>query len=413
MNARLAFFSSALQFLERQERDWKVTVARTSLDKFAYQIVFPYLSVYIVALGASATQLGMVNSIGMVIAGILSPLIGWFIDKDGPKKIYLFGIGTVAVSYLTYGVAASWAVTTFAMIAYWLGFSISTQSCATICGNCLPNKDRATGMTICETVAAGILGMAGPLVGAWLVTVSGGIKGGGIRPLFSLALAVSVCTFVIVLTKLSDRTWSTAVGTKKNILRDLLGLLREGRYLKRWLVIASLGNLPLGMIFPFSQVFANQVKGANEIILGVMVTCVSLTSIVLAIPLGRIADRIGRKRALYITIPLFWLSNAILVLAPSPGWLVAAGILQGFHWIGGPIAMAMERELVPAGQMGRWLGITRSFRLLFNAGMAFAAGVIWDKVGPQYVFLTYIALDMVIRMPLLISMPETLKSRFK
>jgi MFS family permease len=122
------------------------------MDKLAYQMVFPYLSVYIVALGASGTQLGMVNSIGMMIAGLFGPFTGWFIDRIGPKKIYLVGITFMAVCYLTYGLAQSWGVTIIAMIAYWLGFSTSIHSCATICGNCLVNRDRATGMMICETV---------------------------------------------------------------------------------------------------------------------------------------------------------------------------------------------------------------------------------------------------------------------
>jgi MFS family permease len=412
MNPMFAFFAAAFHFLNRQQRDWKVTVARTSLDKFAYQMVFPYLSIYIVALGATATQLGLVNSIGMIIAGVISPLIGWFIDRNGPKKIYLFGISMLAVSYFTYGMASSWAVTIFAMIAYWLGFSVSTQSCSTICGNCLPNQDRATGMTICETVAAGLLGMAGPMLGAWLVTTFGGVNSGGIRPLFFVAMSVSICTFIVVSTQLSNRKWSMSAGSRPNIFADLSRIMKEGRYLKRWLVIASIGYLPLGMVFPFSQVFANKVKGADVLILGAMVTGASLTSILLALPLGRLADRIGRKRVLYITIPLFWVSNAVLVLASSPVWLVIAGIMQGFHFIGSPIAMAMERELVPADRMGRWLGITRFFRMLFNAAMAFVAGMIWDRIGPQYVFLTFIALDLIVRMPLLISMPETLKSRF-
>jgi hypothetical protein len=47
--------SKAVIFLERQGWDWKITVLRTSLDRFAYQTVFPYLSLYIVALGAIAT----------------------------------------------------------------------------------------------------------------------------------------------------------------------------------------------------------------------------------------------------------------------------------------------------------------------------------------------------------------------
>jgi MFS family permease len=412
MKPRFAFFSPALHFLNRQQRDWKVTVVRTSLDKFAYQMIFPYLSIFIVALGATATQLGMVNSIGMIMAGVVCPLVGWLIDRKGPKKIYLSGIGFLIVSYFTYGVAQNWAVTIIAMIAYWLGFTISQQSCGTICGNCLANDDRATGMTICETVAAGLLGMAGPMLGAWLVTIFGGVNADGIRPLFFIALAVIIFTLFLVYTQLSDRKWSTASGIGKTLFADLYGIMKEGRYLKRWLVIASLGNLPLGMIFPFSQVYANEFKGADGFILGAMVTGASLASIGLAIPLGRLADRIGRKRVLFITIPLFWSSNAMLVLATGSVWLVFAGILQGFYWIGAPIAMAMERELVPADRMGRWLGITRGFRMLFSAGMAFLAGIIWDKIGPQYVFLSFVVLDLMIRMPLLISMPETLTSGF-
>ena len=36
----------------------------------------------------------------------------------------------------------------------------------------LANKDRSTGMMICETVIAGILGMAGSLLATWLVSIS-------------------------------------------------------------------------------------------------------------------------------------------------------------------------------------------------------------------------------------------------
>jgi MFS family permease len=180
-----------LTFLTRQERDWKITVARTSLDKLAYQMVFPYLSIYIIALGASATQLGIVNSTGMIIAAFFGPFTGWLIDRIGPKKIYLIGIALMAASYLFYGLAQNWEITILAMITYWLGFSTSIHSCATICGNCLVNQDRATGMMICETVAAGLLGMAGPILATWLVSIYGGVNTIGIRPLFYAGLIIT------------------------------------------------------------------------------------------------------------------------------------------------------------------------------------------------------------------------------
>lgn len=407
------FLSNGISFLKRQQRDWKVTVARTSMDKLAYQMVFPYLSVYIVTLGASATQLGIVNSIGMMIAGLFGPFTGWFIDRIGPKKIYLMGITFMAGCYLTYGLAQSWGVTIIAMIAYWLGWSTSIHSCATICGNCLVNRDRATGMMICETVTAGLLGMAGPIVATWLVSQFGGVNPEGIRPLFLSGLIITIATFVLVLTQLSNQKWTKAYANRTNLFKEISEVFKSGKHLKRWIVIAAVTQLPLGMVFPFSQVFAHQVKGANEFILGAMVTGSALSSIVFAIPLGRLADRIGRKKVLFITIPLFLLSNLMLISAPGSTFLVLAGILQGFYYIGGPIAAAIERELVPAEHMGRWIGITRFSKMIFSAILALTAGIIWDKFGPQYIFITFIGIEILIRLPLLISISETLNKRFK
>jgi MFS transporter, ACDE family, multidrug resistance protein len=405
------FLGRGVYFLKRQERDWKVTVLRTSLDKLAYQMVFPYLSIYIVALGATGTELGFVNSIGMIIAGFFSPFTGWLIDRIGPKKIYLFGIGFMGFSYLSYGLAQHWGFTIVAMVAYWVGFSTSAHSCATICGNCLDNQDRATGMLICETVAAGLLGMIGPMLATWMVSLSGGVNVGGIRPLFFAGLIVTAGTFIIVLMQLSERRWAPKGGIHPDLWKGINEVLGSGGPLKRWLVISAISQLPLGMVFPFTQVFAHSIKGAHELILGAMVTGSALASIILAIPLGRLADRIGRKRVLYVTIPLFWLSNLLLIWAPSPASLVIAGSLQGFFFIGIAVVNAIERELVPSEYMGRWVGMNRFVKMVLGACMALLAGLIWDRIGPMYVFIIYAGIDALIRMPLLISMPETLHGR--
>jgi MFS family permease len=207
---------------------------------------------------------------------------------------------------------------------------------------------------------------------------------------------------VLVLTQLSNQKWTKAYANRTSLFKEISEVFRSGKHLKRWIVIAAVTQLPLGMVFPFSQVFAYQVKGANEFILGAMVTGSALSSIVFAIPLGRLADRIGRKKVLFITIPLFLLSNLMLISAPGSTFLVLAGILQGFYYIGSPIAAAIERELVPAEHMGRWIGITRFSKMIFSAILALMAGIIWDKFGPQYIFITFIGIEILIRLPLLI-----------
>ena len=266
-------------------------------------------------------------------------------------------------------------------------------------------------MTICETVAAGLLGIVGPILGMLIVASSGDVDVEAIRPLFVIAFVITIGTFVFILTQLSRQRWGLG-GSGRAVFRDLHEVLSQGRYLKRWLVIAAIGQLPVGMVFAFSQVYAHEVKGADAVVLGAMATAAAVGSIVLAVPLGRLADRIGRKRVLYVTIPLFSLSCLVLVWAPGPLALIGAGLLQSFFYIGGPIAAAMERELVPAGQMGRWIGIARVVKMLVGAALVLVAGTIWDRVGPEYVFLAFVAIDLGIRLPLLVTMPETLGIRF-
>ena len=400
--------TNTFQFWKRQDHNWKVTMARTSLEKFGYQMIFPYLSIYIVALGATKTQLGLVTSIGMAVSGALGPLTGILIDRIGPKKIYLFGIGLLMASYLIYAAAPSWGYCLLAMSIYWVGNSSAGHSCATICANCLLSGDRARGMMLCETAAAGLLGIASPMIAALLIAQLGGVSVANLRPLFYISFAMTALSFLLVLTKLSDVKWVSKQKPPANPFKDSLRILKGNRAAQKWLVIGALSKLPFGLILPFTQVFAQEMKGADSYVLGAMVTATALTTIVFGLPSGMLADKYGRKKVLYFLIPLFWAANLILVWAPSPAFLIFSGILLGFYYIMNPITGAIEMEVVPAEQMGRWIGMNHLVKSFFGAAMALIGGLIWDKIGPQYVFLIYIGIDLVFRIPLLISMPETL-----
>ena len=103
-------------FWKNQQSDWKITVLRTSMERLGYQVISPYLSLYIIALGASKSQLGTITAMGMLMSGLLAPYIGRFIDKNGAKNIYTLGIVMLLCSYLTYGFAPGWQVCVLAMI---------------------------------------------------------------------------------------------------------------------------------------------------------------------------------------------------------------------------------------------------------------------------------------------------------
>ena len=414
-----AYLAGLPAFFNRQARDWRVAVIRQAVNRFFYQLSFPYLSIFIVALGATKTQLGLVNSIGLVTGALVGPLAGWLVDRTGVRRVFLTGVGAAAVAYLVYAVAGHWVIALAATGVYWLGLRVAGTGCSTVCASSLADSDRATGMNLCSALSSVML-IFGPLAGAGLVAAFGGVdladgsvNVAGIRPLFFISFAGIGGAFIFLALQLSNTYGKTLAGTSAGLFKDISRVFERGRNLKRWMVITSATWLPWGMVVPFTPVFAHEVKGAEELVLGLMISAMAIVPLVIGIPMGGLADRIGRKKVIYAITPIAYASNLLLLLAPTPWVLVPAGILQGFYMVGMVLTGAMTAEMVPREHIGRWMGVLGLVNGLVAASAALLGGFIWDSVGPMYVFLAAVGLDLIIRMPLLVSMPETLGAREK
>jgi hypothetical protein len=51
--------------------------------------------------------------------------------------------------------------------------------------------------------------------------------------------------------------------------------------------------------------------------------------------------------------------------------------------------------------------------MLMGAVLTLVSGLVWDHLGGQWVFLLVTGIDILVRIPLLVSMPETLVSEPK
>jgi MFS family permease len=129
--------------------------------------------------------------------------------------------------------------------------------------------------------------------------------------------------------------------------------------------------------------------------------------------LGRLADRYGRKKLLFTVAPLTYAANLFLVFAPVDHKLTGLslllyGVFFGFNSINMILASSMTAEIMPAALMGRWIGIVSLIRALLSIPTPLIGGLIWEYIGPEYVFFAAIGVDLLIRLPLLASIRETL-----
>jgi MFS family permease len=398
-------------FISRQKHNYRVAITRSAVNSFLANLTTQYDSIYTVALGADSVELGTVNSIGNGIGALISTPVGWLMDRYGIKRFYLLGMGLLAGAALVYALAPGWQAIIAAIILLSISMRLTGTGCSVICADSVHNEDRATAQNLCVTFAS-LLSMIAPLLAAPLVMTFGGITAEGIRPVYYVRFVGYGLVFFFVAAQLREprRARRAEVGTDSGFIGDFRQLFSGGGPLRRWVAVSSLTWLPMAMTSPFLQLFAHQMKGADEYVLGGMATATALAQLLFGIPLGRLADRIGRKRVIYLLTPLWYASNLLLVFSFNSATLILAGALRTFYLISSGVSGAMTLELVPVEQMGRWSGLLGLLRGLVTIPAPILGGLIWDGLGPAYVFIIPLAIDLLFKIPLLTTIPETLES---
>ncbi len=394
-------------FLTRQKRNYRVAVTRSALNSFLFNLTAQYDSIYTVTLGAGSVELGTVNSIGNGVAAIIAMPVGWLVDRYGFKRFYVLGMGLLAGVALIYAMAPSWHAIVAAMILYSVAMRLTGTGCSVISADSVGNEDRATAQNVCA-VFRSILSMVAPLVAAPLITAFGGMNAEGLRPLYYARFVGYGIVLLFVAVQVTDVRTTSKETINAGLVEGLKQLLGEDHRLRKWIIISSLTSLPMAITPPFLQVFAHEMKGANQYVLGAMGTATILARLAFGIPSGRLADRIGRKKAIYLLTPLWYASHVLLILSSSPITLILASAMWTFYYINSGITGAMTLEIVPVEQMGKWSGLQGLFRGMVTVPAPILGGLIWRELGPAYVFLVPLAIDICLRIPLLTTVPETL-----
>ncbi|MFQ5820130.1 MAG: MFS transporter [Candidatus Heimdallarchaeota archaeon] len=401
-------------FIKKQVHDFKVIVTQNALNSFSLQLSKPYDSIFIMLLGANAVQLGFLNTIFMICRSLIATPVGWLADRYNLRRIFLAGVGLFVFVPLIYALAHDWQIIITAMILYALALGLTFTACSVVCAGSLNTLDRATGKNFCNFTASVAMVLA-PVLGSFLVTMFGGLTLEGIRSIYWIQLLGYGAIFVFIMFQFKGsiraKNNQRTLKSKKSLLQDFREIFGGKAVLKRWLLVSGLIWMPYIMVMPYTPVFAHEFKGADQYTLGLMISAIALIQIFLGIPIGRLADRFGRKKIIYIITPFYYASNLILILAPSPPFLLLVGFLQGFYMPLIILTETMTSELVPINQMGRWMGVVGLFQGLFTIPAPLIGGLIWTHINPAFVFLFPVILDVLLRIPILATVPETLNSK--
>jgi MFS family permease len=335
-----------------------LTVTRV-LGMFCRSMVFPYASLYILALGGEPTQVGLVNSLSPLAGLIVFPIAGYLADRAGRVKlIALAGYFSGAV-LLLYVFAPSWKA--IAVAGLLQGFTvIQFPPTSAIVADSLSPRNRGIGIATMNTIAGALAVFAPYLAGALLDAY--GVKA-GMRILYGVMAVAYLASATINLRFLKETSQRSGEKLGFSHLPEMFRnayngipttLKRLPRSLKALAAVIILGFMANAVAGPFWVVYAAEHIGLPSTEWGLILLVETALRNLAYIPAGVVVDRYGRTKCVLASLLLSLVSVPLFVFSVNFTQVLlirsAVAITNAFFL---PACSALMADAIPRDMRGR------------------------------------------------------------
>jgi MFS family permease len=335
-----------------------------------------FLPKYLEALGATTGVIGLFGTAEDFFDAIYQYPGGWMADRLGRRRAFVIFVALAAAGYLVYLFSRSWP---FLFVG--LGLVMAWQSMASpgifaLIGDALPRERRAMGFTL-QSILKRVPIVIAPVAGGVLIASLGVVKGIHVALLITLGLAVATMILVLRINIKVQASHTTGI----------IGVWQTFHSaLKRLLISDVIIRTCEGMTGVITILYVTNVQHFTIKEYGTLVAVQMITSILVYIPAGKIADRVGRKPFVIATFASFALFPLAIIAASSFALIVIAFVIGGLREIGEPARKAMIVDFAQDNMRARSVGLYYLIRSLSITPAAAIGGLLW-RFGPQVPFI--------------------------
>jgi len=347
------------------------------LNDLSSEMIMPILPMFLESLGATGKIVGLVGGIRDSISGILKVLCGYWSDKTGKRKIFVYagyGISSVFKLLLGLSTSAGGAVTFSSMER--VGKGLRTAARDAIIAESVDANQRGKSFGIHRGMDS-----AGAVLGAGLAFIFLQFTGLG----FS---AIIILSAIIGLASLIPLRFVSEPEQHRQNAKLKLGLAILPRPLKLFILVAAifaLGNFSyMFFVLRAQHLFAGKWATTAPILLYVLF---NIFQSALAFPLGLLSDKIGRQKVLIFGFGLFAIVSLGFAFCNSLPLYIILFALYGvvFAAVDGT-ERALVSDLAGTDSRATALGTYSTITGLAALPAGIIAGFLWDK-SPVYTFI--------------------------
>ncbi len=345
------------------------------------EMVYPIIPLYLTAVfGATPTLVGVIEGIAESLASLLKVFSGYITDKRGKKKPVAFAgyaAGLVYKAALIF--AGSWVGVLGARVIDRVGKGIRTAPRDVMVSESADKNQMGKAFGIHKA-----LDMAGSAIGIIISYLL--LKNAGENFAYKKLFAISIIPAVFGLLMfffIKEKKEHNQVTKREPFWQNMKRL--DGQ-LKLYLMVAFLFTLG-NSSNTFLLLRAKNV-GFDDTGVILLYFIFNLTASILSIPLGKLSDKIGRKKLLVAGYLVFSSVYFGFAFASSQAVIVAVFVLYGLYtaMITG-VERAFIAEISPKELKGTMLGMHSTVVGIALLPASVIAGLLWDGFGAPAPFL--------------------------
>ena len=333
-----------------------------------------YYPLYVRELGASPLVIGLISSIGSLVVGLMRIPGGYFADRFGRKRIIVVFTFVAAFSYLIFAAAPDWKYIVLGTIVLNMSF-VYFPALNALEADSIPEESRGMGFAATQMLPH-LTSIGAPLVSAYFITRFGLVT--GIR--FSYVLAgVFVFASAVVRHYWLKETLSDPEPFEMNqlgnvfseSLSSIIGVWKEmPRNVTYFAIALLIHGLQMPILMNFHPLYATDIVGVTESQWGQFNSISMLISLILALPVGKLIDRLGRKRGIMLYFLFSIPTLGFLIISRGFTQHLVVIVLFALSNTFFPAFAALQADMIPKESRGRVLGslwTLRNFAMIPSA----------------------------------------------
>jgi MFS family permease len=358
----------------------------------------------ILQVGLTPLQYGVVDGVYQGASVLLRLVGGYVADRwRRPKIVCTVGYGLSAVTKLGLLGVGSAASTSLVLAVDRAGKGIRTAPRdAVIAAATKPSVlGRAFGVHRALDTAGAMLG---PLL-AFLVLLA---VPGGYHPVFVASFGVALLGVAVLVLFVPDVRWKAEPGAAQASLRGVAGLLRDRRVVALTVAAGLLGLVTVSDGFVYLSLQKRLDVPADVFPLFLLGS--STVYLLLAVPLGRLADRIGRRTVFVAGHVGLLMLYVLLLVAALPAWLACVGclaLLGTYYAATDGVLSATAAEILPAPLRSSGLALVQTALAGGRLLSSLLFGLLWTVTGGQRGGLAAFTIALAVVLPVAATLLST------